>query len=54
MIDDSGHLVEHINQPAIRMIEVFAEAVNGDDYPVGVATVAEFDRLVRVIPNSLL
>jgi len=36
------------------MIEVFSEAMDGDDHPIGVAAVTEFDRWIRIVPNSLL
>lgn len=43
-IDDSMHLVKNIEEPSIWEVNVFAETVNPNDYPVSVAAVTLLDR----------
>ncbi len=50
--DYSVHLVESIEEPSIGEIEVSAETVNHNDYPVSVATVTFLDRWCRVARDS--
>lgn len=37
--DDTGRLVEHIGESSTRTVEIFVEAVDYADDPVGVTTV---------------
>lgn len=54
LLDDTVRLVKHIEESSIRKVEILAEAVDDDDYPVSVATVTFLDCWSRISRDSTL
>ena len=48
------HLVKHVQQPPIRVIQVLAEAVDRHDHPVCVAIFTFFERWIWIADDGFL
>ncbi len=53
-LDNTAHLVEHIEEPPIWQIEVLVATLDHGDHPVSVAAVTLLDCRSRVARDSML